>query len=119
MVALNFQRQFVGAVKSGRKRRTIRAMRKTGNPRPGDKLQLYTGMRTKACHKIREATCTAVTAITIDQLGITLAGRRIADADALARKDGFCGFAEMAGFFETQYGLPFAGQMIEWAYRNG
>ena len=49
MVALNFKPEFVFAIDGGSKRRTIRRVRKTGNPEPGKPLQLYTGMRTLSC----------------------------------------------------------------------
>ena len=52
MPALNFKKEFADKVASGEKRQTIRALRKDGkNPRPGQKLYLYTGMRTKYCRK--------------------------------------------------------------------
>ena len=51
MVAYSFQRMFVPAIETGLKRQTIRAARKR-HARPGEMIQLYTGMRTKACRKI-------------------------------------------------------------------
>ena len=53
MVAYNFQKQFADAVERGEKRQTIRAPRRDGrHAKVGDKLQLYTGMRTKQCGMI-------------------------------------------------------------------
>lgn len=129
MVALNFKPEFVVAIDGGEKRRTIRRVRKSGNPEPGNLLQLFTGMRTSACEKIREVTCTRVRPVTIDYMGIKLDGRLLFAGDApayqggpdpegydgdFARADGFDSFTSMMEFFENQYGLPFEGQLIEW-----
>lgn len=51
MVAYSFQAQFVAPIVTRTKRQTVRAIRKR-NPREGERLQLYVGMRTKACRKI-------------------------------------------------------------------
>jgi hypothetical protein len=51
MPAFNYKKQFAELVATGRKRQTIRAMRK----RPikvGDKLYHFTGMRTKQCSQL-------------------------------------------------------------------
>lgn len=129
MVALSFKADFVDDIGAGRKRRTIRQIRKAGNPEAGKPLQLYTGMRTKACEKIKDAVCTRVRPVWIDHSGVTLEGRKLYAGDApayqggvdpenydgdFARADGFDSFGDMVEFFEQQYGLPFAGQLIEW-----
>lgn len=54
MVAYSFHRRFVPLIQSGIKRHTIRPHRKR-HARPGEAVQLYTGMRTKACQKILAA----------------------------------------------------------------
>jgi len=64
MPALNFKKQFIEKILSGEKKQTIRAMRK----RPfkvGDRLYLYTWMRTRWCRKLGEAVCTKVEHIKI------------------------------------------------------
>ena len=129
MVALNFKAEFVCAIDGGTKTRTIRQVRKSGNPEAGKPLQLYTGMRTSDCEKIRDVTCTRVRPVEIDHLGIVLDGRRLHagaspaylgppnpeeyDYD-FAMADGFSTFPDMVEFFEKQYGLTFKGQLIEW-----
>lgn len=130
MVAINFKDEFVFVIDAGIKRRTIRQIRKTGNPEPGKPLQLYTGMRTLSCEKIREVTCTRVRPVEIDHMGVTLDGRKLYAGDSpayqggpndeeydgdFARADGFDTFTDMAEFFRKQYGLPFKGQLIEWS----
>lgn len=129
MVALNFKAEFVCAIDGGEKRRTIRPVRKTGNPTAGAALQLYTGMRRENCEKIRDAVCTRVRPVTIDHVGVVLDGRSLYAGDApayqggpqpesydgdFARADGFDSFTDMLEFFRKQYGLPFTGQLIEW-----
>jgi hypothetical protein len=129
MPALSFKPEFVTAIDAGEKRRTIRRVRKAGNPEPGQPLQLYTGMRTKDCEKIRDAVCTRVRPVKIDCMGVVLDGLRLiagsepgylgsGDPEAydgdFARADGFDSFQDMAEFFDKQYGLPFEGQLIEW-----
>lgn len=129
MVALNFKRDFLYQIDNGDKRRTIRPVRKSGNPESGKALQLYTGMRTKDCEKIRDAICTRVRPVKIDHMGVTIDGRQLYAGDApayqggvdpehydgdFARADGFDSFTEMVEFFDKQYGLPFEGQLIEW-----
>lgn len=77
MVAYSFRPQFVGPITVGLglsfvnsfgvtpptirpKQQTIRAHGKRRHARPGDELQLYTGMRTKACRLIGRARCSEV-----------------------------------------------------------
>ena len=129
MVALSFKAAFADDVEEGRKRRTIRRTRKAKNPAPGDELQLYSGLRTKACRKLADAICTRVRVVTIDHMGIKLEGRHLWAGHApayqggvdpehydgdFAHADGFQCFGDMADFFESHYGLPFTGQLIEW-----
>lgn len=139
MVALNFQKQFAPPVESGLKPHTIRAPRKRnrkglfhGEPcKVGERLQLYTGMRTSGCRKLADAECTAVTPITITQ---KLDGRHwlykgeisgsmiwwrktllpAREAEALAKADGFDDLDAMLGWFEKTHGLPFKGFLIDW-----
>ena len=130
MVALNFKAQFADAVEDGYKRRTIRAPRKDGrNPKAGDKLQLYTGMRQRGCRKLRDAECWRVREVDIDYMGIKIDGRPLYAGDApayqggvdpeqydgdFARADGFDSFTSMLEFFKAEHSLPFTGLLIEW-----
>lgn len=130
MVALNFKAQFAEDVEIGSKRRSIRAARKDGrDPKRGDVLQLYTGMRQKGCRKLADAECVRVSSVLIDRMGVTLNGQKLYAGDApaylggpepscydgdFARADGFQTFGDMCEFFETEHGLPFKGLLIEW-----
>jgi hypothetical protein len=116
MPAYNFRRQFSPLIVSGAKRCTIRPHRARRPTRPGDRLHLFTGMRTRTCLKLIEATCLAVEPIAIAEDSITLDGREL---DAAARAeliaaDGFDSAADFYAFFRKQYGLPVELELITW-----
>lgn len=116
MPALNFQKQFVKSVEFGKKRQTIRAMRKRPF-RVGDKLYLYYGMRTKQCRKLGESKALFVGDIYIEKTYlITINGNHQYEDQIinLAKLDGFKSPKEMARWFEKNHGLPFEGQIIKW-----
>lgn len=127
MVAINFS-VFQDKILSGEKRQTVRLKARC---KPGDRLQLYTGMRTKACRKLGEAVCEAVFPVLIGEwrardirfphpeYGSVIRycetdGRADKMADRFARADGFTCWEACAAFFREKYGLPFAGQVIVW-----
>ena len=114
MVAYSFQGRFADAVASGAKRQTIRAARKRRHARAGEMLQLYTGMRTKACRKLRDAVCVKSTYCAIYDESITTGDHPPADLDEFAQRDGFADFADMTDWFREMHGLPFIGQLIVW-----
>ena len=126
MPALNFMRQFADAVRHGEKRQTVRAPRKDGRPhaKRGDTIRLYTGMRTKSCELLAEATVTRVVAIRIEPTCMYLNGKMVPSAiydrnceqtdNAFAKADGFDSFMEMASWFDDVHGLPFEGTVIHW-----
>ncbi len=115
MVAYNFQPRFASLVESGEKRQTIRPKGKRVHAKPGDTVQLYTGMRTKNCRKLGEAVCTVSTYCAIRADGITLGSHPTMDLDVFAQADGFKGFNDMKAWFRATHGLPFIGRLIQWA----
>lgn len=117
MVAYNFKAQFAADVEAGRKRQTIRAPRKDGrHAKRGDSLQLYTGMRTAACRKLRDAVCHDACPIVIepDKIWTFHPQELHTDLEAWAKRDGFETWAAMRDFFEKTHGLPFNGVLISW-----
>lgn len=120
MVAYNFKKAFVPKVESGEKTQTIRGTRKR-HARPGERMQTYTGMRSKECRKlISDPLCKSVTPITIESCqgwhrvrvnGLHLTDRQI---KALAIADGFETVEEFIEFFKSNHGLPFEGVLIKW-----
>lgn len=127
MPALNFKTAFADDVERGVKLQTVRAHRKDGRPhcRVGDRLKLYTGMRSKSCRLLRTVTVTDVRPVRIEETKMYLDGELlpsfISSRDQLeqtdnefAEEDGFPGFMEMADWFRDVHGLPFEGVVIKW-----
>ena len=118
MPALNFKKRFAPDVESGRKRQTIRKKRKDKrDPRPGQTLYLFTGMRTKSCRRLGEAMCKKSTPISINEdCYITLDGKGLGRAAGamIAINDGFERESDFFDFFKKEHGLPFYGLLIEW-----
>lgn len=116
MVAYNFQKRFAPAVESGQKTQTIRALGKRRHARPGDTLQLYTGMRSTSCRKLREATCDGADPVLLTEGDWFLGGPTLTPAErvALARADGFESVTDFLDFFRDAHGLPFRGVLIRW-----
>lgn len=117
MPALSFNSRFASLVESGRKTQTIRAPRK----RPivvGDRLYLYTGMRTKECRKLGEALVERVDPVRIEAIGIVLVDGILLDLDAraqLARDDGFTSYTAFLDWFIGADRVdPFEGSLIRW-----
>ena len=129
MVAYSFQRQFAPAIRANTKLHTIRGNRRR-HARPGEMMQLFTGMRTAHCKKIcDDRRCTSVEELRIyfDKLGnieeVCIAAQPVEDVHAFAVADGFESLAAMSGFWVMQHGLlrEFAGVLISWepALRGG
>lgn len=140
MVAYSFQPQFAEPIIAGTKRQTIRRPGKRRHARPGERLQLYTGMRTKQCRKIGDAVCEGVFEIALDLRmirGFSITSRsagvnfgnplealtthpitppRFKSFDAFARADGFADWAALKAFFEQHHpGVDqFEGFLITW-----
>lgn len=124
MAAYNFQKQFAPLVENGKKRQTIRAVGKRRHAKPGEPIQLYTGMRTKVCRKLitPDPVCVEVSLLCI-HLGhprATVNGQIIEGKalDNLAKADGFNTAEEMREWFSTVHGLPFHGLIIKWEVRH-
>lgn len=114
MVAINVSERFAGPVERGEKRQTIR---RTMRCKPGDKLQIYTGQRTKACRKLLDAVCENVQPVTITRGTLEVGGSvYMSDtAAAFARADGFGSFDELFQWFSDRYGTQrFEGYVIQW-----
>lgn len=122
MVAYNFQKQFVEPIRSGKKTHTIRRNGKRRHARPGERLQLYTAMRTKACAKILDQdpecvhTCAVQIRVCRDAItSIKVGGFKIEDMEAFAIEDGFASLERMHAFWLDFHGLGlFEGTLIEW-----
>lgn len=114
MVAYNFKPQFADRVEAGLKFHTIR---EKARAKVGDKLQLYTGMRTKKCRKLIDAICIAVDTVCITPEGPIFGqpGFWPKDKDLFAERDGFKCYDEMYDFFCSDHGEEvFNGYVIMW-----
>lgn len=113
MVAYNFMRQFAPAVASGLKRQTMRPESKR-HARPGQLVQLYTGLRTRGSRLLGLGECEVSVPVTITDDAVLVPGESITDLDAFARADGFTDFPDMKAWFAEKHGLPFSGRLITW-----
>lgn len=91
---------FIDKILSGEKRQTIRrASPKWKNAKAGDKLTLYTGLRTKKCRKLGEAVVESITPITLQSVDDWVEAHTplgdfllyYSDLEDLSGRDGFDG----------------------------
>lgn len=103
---------FIDKILSGEKRQTIRrAGPKWEKVEAGDRLTLYTGLRTKECRKLGEAFVESITPITIDtddsfvEIHTPLGDFKLSylDLEDLAGRDGFDGVRDFFTFFWNMY----------------
>lgn len=130
---LGFQARFAADVESGKKCQTIRAPRRDGRlPKLGERVYLYTGLRTPKARKLGEGEVESVRTVWIVENGsagwqrlpvrVWVSGRRLGDARTLgmAVLDGFLAgdryqtMHAFADFFRRAHGLPFEGHLIRW-----
>jgi len=119
MPAYNFKKEFAYLVETGQKLQTIREVRKRKTAL-GDKIFLYSGMRTKACRLLGMGEIVGVQKFilhsreTFTIADIDIPAMPWKDGLKLARQDGFDTWEEFVKFFEDHYGLPFFGEIIRW-----
>lgn len=128
MVAYSFRTQFEGPIVRREKRQTVRGFRKR-HARPGEALQLFTGMRTRQCRKILlpDPTCVEVQEITLafdaggGIVAIELDGRSlsVSEIERFAADDGFgadgSAARRMGEFWLREHGgHDFTGVVIRW-----
>jgi hypothetical protein len=122
MVAYSFDKRFAPVIIAGAKQQTIRARRKR-HARPGEALQLYTGMRTRQCVKIIvDPVCESASSISIwfsdvpEENSLIIDGVDYdGDLNDFARADGFANWPEMRAFWERHHDtVYFEGVLIRW-----
>ena len=125
MPLLGFKKEMAKYIENGSKLHTIRAFRRDGrDPKPGDILYMYVGLRTKACRKIAEKKCLYTKTVEIKELGYCIwiddESLDFNDAARLACSDGFRVGGQQENvnafmdFFRKNHGLPFRGLLIGW-----
>ena len=114
MVAFNFTTN-IEKLYDGTKQSTIR---KTKRCSVGDKMQLYTGLRTKNCRGVKVVECVGTARIKItDELNWVIdlcEGVPSKESVPLHEQEGFKNVRDFVGFFRQHYGLPFVGWLHTW-----
>ncbi|HWY12339.1 MAG TPA: ASCH domain-containing protein [Bacteroidia bacterium] len=118
MALIGFRKQFERQIKNGRKKQTVRKFRK----RPikvGEKLHLYTGLRTKDCKKIKDVVCKSIDRVTIQpsrsKVFISNYELRLGEIEIFAKADGFKNSVEFFELFKKMHGSKkFEGNLIKW-----
>lgn len=113
---------FIDKILSGEKRQTIRrASSKWKNVKVGDKLTLYTGLRSKQCRKLGEAFVESIEDVAFGAGICSIAQghweRLLTDGevDELARRDGFDDVYDFWQFFDAHYPeRPIRMKVIRW-----
>lgn len=129
MVAYSFNRRFIAGIEQGAKRQTIRAEGNRRHARPGEPVQIYTGMRTRHARKI----IPDVVCVGVDKVEIVVSGAAPANIAAIvingvplprvafnrfAIADGFTGIADFGAYWFDVHGEGrFLGVMIRWEDR--
>lgn len=117
MPLLGFKKRYAADVEALTKRQTVRRRRLDGrDPKPGQTLYLYTGLRSKDCRKIGEHVCTRVEPVKVEwnELVIGAFSQDWEKREAFAKADGFSCWREFAAFIGATHGLPFEGIVVHW-----
>lgn len=125
MVAYNFMAQFAEPVSDGRKPHTVRANGKRRHAIRGDRLQLYTGMRSPKCRLLREVLCIGSWPVHLPACsefgpGVWSINHRVLSQlqmRALAQADGFKDEFYMGEWIVATHGEDFSGTLIAWEWR--
>lgn len=120
MVGYNFQPRFIEPIQNRIKRQTCRRVGARRHARPGEKIQLYVGIRTKNCRKIltEDPTCILVQPAIIDlaQPGkpiVEVGGKLVKgrDLELFVERDGFSSIADFVMTFVEIYS-EFEDEMV-------
>ena len=126
MVAYNFKSAFVDRIHSGSKRQTVRRKGGKRHARPGERVQVYRGLRTRHAKKIiPDPVCIGVDDIVILVDGaaenhlafVEINGRRLTpeEIEAFAWADGFLSARHFGRFWWATHGAgQFDGVVIRW-----
>jgi hypothetical protein len=115
-----FRKQFAPAVQGGTKLQTVRAERRDGKrPVVGDRVSLWSGMRTSSCTWLNHGTVTACFSVTLrfEDGALLFDGKQVSGirAETFAQQDGFGTFAEMESWFHETHGpRDFTGFCVQW-----
>lgn len=117
---LGFKRQFASGVADGTKRQTVRRERSDRlRPMVGDRVTLYTGLRTAKCERIGAGTVTACFGLMIrfEDGALFFDGEQVSHlrAETFAQQDGFGSYDEMQDWIHETHGpRDFHGFCVQW-----
>lgn len=113
MPAYNFKKEFAAKVLDGSKPFTIRAPRKRKTVK-GDRLFLFTGMRTRNCVKLLDTIAADVFVIVITSDAVYINDVCLMESmkEGFARLDGFNSYTDFLKFHEPNFNKPI--DMIVW-----
>lgn len=114
----NCDERFVPAILEGRKRHTIRGIRKYPQ-KLNALMHLYTGLRHPGARLLFRAPCIKIEHIYIGAYIVAIERHELDDAEkeSLAIADGFPSFLEMSYFWsEPKNRLPFEGDLLHWDF---
>jgi hypothetical protein len=133
VVAYSFKPQFERPIQERIKPHTLRDVGRRRHAHPGEAVQLYIGMRTRACRMIGRAQCDRLQRVSLEfgssvpiiiwdavraDTGIYEAvgdGRPIEAPEAFAISDGFESLDAMARFWRDTHGVSeWQGLLIGW-----
>lgn len=123
MPAYSFKKRFADPILSNQKLQTIREVGKRRHARAGERIQIYTGMRTKQCKLIATRICSSVHQILLlimprQEIEARIDGKVLGELElnALVRADGFEDVADMWKFWRDNHkGVDkFDGLLIKW-----
>jgi hypothetical protein len=117
MVAYSFKDRFGALIENGTKTHTFRVVTPgRRHAKVGDELQLYTGMRTKACRLRKRTECVSSDHCLIEwtksralahgdlwNVAIYLGGRSVKDVDRWIVADGFVNAADFRAYWEAAH----------------
>lgn len=136
MAALSFKARFVDKVEAGLrgepdgKRQSIRAFRKNGPIKEGERLVLYYAQRTKYRRRLGETKNKSTQVVRLarsrvtvydmlpnDKLKMAFSLNTKWELDAFAKADGFNDWEDMKAFWFEEHGVncfPFSGNLYKW-----
>lgn len=123
MRVILFQERFASLVEAGTKRQTIR---KAARCKVGDVLSLrrWSGKPYRSKQVIiKQTVCTGISMVIIEERNLIFpyhpdSVKSYKEMNDFARSDGFSDYGEMADWFMETHGLPFVGEVIQWAITN-
>jgi hypothetical protein len=124
MPQIGFKKQLAPKVLSGEKPFTLRALRKDGrDPKAGQTLYMFTGLRTKQCKRIAEKPCRFAVTVKLSWHSIMIPTigtlNQIEELELFSKLDGFQNYLEFCQFHQITPGMKSKPmRLIAWVTRD-